>query len=53
MILADVFDDLKALGWAEITIQFLVNKASKHLYITVDVGLVVGMIPATIPSGSA
>lgn len=33
--------------------QLRVFKASKALKIVVEVGLVVGMIPARIPSGSA
>lgn len=45
--------DLAALGCGEKMMQFLVFRATKALKIVVEVGLVVGMIPAKIPSGSA
>lgn len=45
--------DLAALGCGEKMMQFLVLRASKALKMVVEVGLVVGMIPAKIPSGSA
>ena len=45
--------DLFALGWGEKTIAFLVFKAIKHLNIAVEVGFVVGIIPAKTPRGSA
>ena len=44
---------LVALGCGEKTIPFLVFKANKALKIAVEVGFVVGMIPAKIPKGSA
>ena len=40
-------------GWKEKIIGFLVFKAINDLKITVDVGLVVGIIPQTTPTGSA
>ena len=45
--------DLVALGCGEKIIAFLVFNAIKDLNIAVDVGLVVGIIPAIIPRGSA
>ena len=42
-----------ALGWGDKIIAFRVFKANKILKMAVDVGLVVGIIPAIIPKGSA
>ena len=42
-----------ALGWGEKIIALRVLSAIKALKIAVDVGLVVGTIPARIPTGSA
>ena len=42
-----------ALGCGLIIIPFLVFKASKHLKIAVEVGLVVGITAATTPMGQA
>ena len=42
-----------ALGCGEKIIAFLVFKAINALKMTVDVGFVVGIIPANIPKGSA
>jgi hypothetical protein len=42
-----------ALGCGEKMMQFLVLSAISALKSTVDVGFVVGMMPARIPSGSA
>lgn len=45
--------DLAARGCGEKMMQLRVFKAIKALKIVVEVGFVVGMIPARIPSGSA
>ena len=45
--------DFFALGWGEKIIAFLVLRAINDLKIAVDVGLVVGTIPARTPRGSA
>src|SRR5574344_840701 len=45
--------DAFALGCGEKIIAFLVFKQINDLKIAVDVGFVVGMIPATTPKGSA
>ena len=42
-----------ARGCGENTIAFLVFKEIRDLKITVEVGFVVGIIPASIPKGSA
>ncbi len=52
-ILAASIVDLAALGCGEKMIAFLVFKAINDLKITVEVGLVVGTIPAITPRGSA
>ncbi len=45
--------DFVARGCGENTIAFLVFRAIKDLKIAVEVGFVVGIIPAKIPRGSA
>ena len=42
-----------ALGWGEKMIALRVVRLNNALKIAVDVGLVVGTIPAIIPKGSA
>ena len=51
--IAACFELSWALGWNEKMIGFLVFKAINDLKITVEVGLVVGTIPQTTPTGSA
>ena len=51
--LAAAIVDFVALGCGEKIIAFLVFNAIKDLKIAVDVGFVVGIIPAIIPRGSA
>ena len=45
--------DFFALGWGEKIIPFLVFKHIKDLKIAVEVGFVVGTIPASTPNGAA
>ena len=45
--------DFLALGWGLIIIPFLVFSAIKVLKIAVEVGFVVGITAATMPTGSA
>ena len=52
-ILAAAIVHFFALGCGENIIAFLVFNAIKDLKIAVDVGFVVGMIPAITPKGSA
>ena len=51
--LAAAIVDFVALGCGEKMIAFLVFKAINDLKIAVEVGFVVGMIPAKTPKGSA
>ncbi len=45
--------DCLARGWGLMMIAFLVLRASRHLKMAVEVGLVVGMTAAITPTGSA
>ena len=45
--------DCLARGWGLMMIAFLVLRASRHLNMAVEVGLVVGMTAAITPTGSA
>ncbi len=51
-ILAAAIVAFLALGWGENIIAFLVFKQIKDLKIAVEVGFVVGTIPAITPKGS-
>ena len=52
-ILAASIVHFLARGWGEKIIPLRVLRASKALKIAVEVGLVVGTIPANMPTGSA